>query len=53
MTQVEVAALSTLSAASGPLLLALNKADRYSDDERARLLARLREQPPDWCAPKT
>ncbi len=43
MTQAEVAALSTLSKTQRPLLLALNKADRYSDDERARLLTRLRE----------
>jgi GTPase len=43
MTQAEVAALSTLSKTQRPLLLALNKADRYSDDERERLLARLRE----------
>jgi small GTP-binding protein len=43
MTQVEVAALSTLAQTQRPLLLALNKADRYSDDERERLLARLRE----------
>jgi GTPase len=43
MTQGEVAALSTLSQTQRPLLLVLNKADRYSDDERERLLARLRE----------
>ena len=43
MTQAEVAALSTLSQTQRPLLLALNKADRYSDEERERLLARLRE----------
>jgi len=43
MTQAEVAALSTLSQTQRPLLLALNKADRYSDDERERLLVRLRE----------
>ena len=43
MTQNEVAALSTLAKTQRPLLLALNKADRYSDDERERLLARLRE----------
>ncbi len=43
MTQAEVAALSTLAQTQRPLLLALNKADRYSDDERERLLARLRE----------
>jgi GTP-binding protein Era len=43
MTQAEIAALSILSKTQRPLLLALNKADRYSDDERERLLARLRE----------
>ena len=43
MTSAEIAALSTLSKTQRPLLLALNKADRYTDDERERLLARLRE----------
>lgn len=43
MTQAEVAALSTLAQTRRPLLLALNKADRYTDEERERLLARLRE----------
>ena len=43
MTQSEVAALSTLAKTRRPLLLALNKADRYSDEERERLLARLRQ----------
>src|SRR3984885_2487169 len=43
MTQSEVAALSTLSQTRRPVLLTLNKADRYTDDERDRLLARLRE----------
>jgi GTP-binding protein Era len=43
MTQAEVAALATLAQTQRPLLLALNKSDRYSDDERERLLARLRE----------
>lgn len=43
MTQSEVDALATLAQTRRPLLLALNKADRYSDDERERLLARLRE----------
>jgi GTP-binding protein Era len=43
MTSAEIAALSTLSRTQRPLLLALNKADRYTDDERERLLARLRE----------
>ena len=43
ITQSEVAALSTLWQTRRPVLLALNKADRYTDDERDRLLARLRE----------
>ena len=43
MTQSELAALSTLGKTQRPLLLALNKADRYTADERERLLARLRE----------
>ena len=43
MTQSELAALATLAQTQRPLLLALNKADRYTPDERERLLARLRE----------
>ena len=43
MTQAELGALTTLSKTQRPLLLALNKADRYTDDERERLLLRLRE----------
>lgn len=43
MTQVERDALATLAATERPLLLVLNKADRYDDAERDRLLARLRE----------
>jgi hypothetical protein len=43
MTSAEIAALSTLSKTQRPLLLALNKADRYTDEDRERLLARLRE----------
>jgi len=43
MTSAELAALTTLSRTQRPLLLVLNKADRYTDDERERLLARLRE----------
>jgi GTP-binding protein Era len=43
MTQVERDALATLAATERPLLLVLNKADRYDDVERDRLLARLRE----------
>ena len=43
MTQRERDALQLLARTERPLLLALNKADRYGEDERARLLARLRE----------
>ncbi len=43
MTQSERDALATLARTERPLLLVLNKADRYGDDERARLIARLRE----------
>lgn len=43
MTARERDALALLARTERPLLLALNKADRYSGDERERLLARLRE----------
>ncbi len=43
MTQRERDALQLLARTERPLLLALNKADRYGDDERERLLERLRE----------
>jgi len=43
MTQSELDGLRQLARTQRPLLLALNKADRYSDDERDRLLVRLRE----------
>ncbi len=43
MTQRELDALALLSRTERPLLLALNKADRYGEDERARLLERLCE----------
>jgi len=52
MTQAEVAALSTLSKTQRPLLLVLNKADRYSDDERERLLARLRQHAAGMVRPE-
>jgi GTP-binding protein Era len=52
MTQSEVAALSTLSQTQRPLLLALNKADRYSGDERERLLARLRQHAAGMVRPE-
>jgi GTP-binding protein Era len=43
LTRDERDALHTLAATRRPLLLVLNKADRYSDDERDGLLDRLRE----------
>ncbi len=43
MTQIERDALATLARTERPLLLVLNKADRYDDAERERLLTRLRE----------
>lgn len=42
MTQSERDALATLARTERPVLLALNKADRYSEEETERLLARLR-----------
>lgn len=44
MTQREHDALQLLARTERPLLLALNKGDRYGDDERDRLLERLRER---------
>ena len=44
MTQRERDALATLARTQRPLLLALNKSDRYGDDERDHLLERLRER---------
>jgi small GTP-binding protein len=41
-TQRERDALALLARTDRPLVLALNKADRYTDDERERLLERLR-----------
>ncbi|HEY6894242.1 MAG TPA: GTP-binding protein [Rhodanobacteraceae bacterium] len=43
MTQREVDALALLARTERPLLVALNKADRYGEDERERLIERLRE----------
>ncbi|MBB5209439.1 GTP-binding protein [Chiayiivirga flava] len=43
MTSVEVDALKTLSATQRPIVLALNKADRYTATQRAELRARLVE----------
>jgi small GTP-binding protein len=43
LTRDERDALRTLAATARPLLLVLNKADRYNDEERDGLLERLRE----------
>lgn len=43
LTREERDALRTLASTRRPLLIALNKADRYSDDEREGLLERLRQ----------
>ena len=43
LTRDERDALHTLASTRRPLLVALNKSDRYSDDERDGLLERLRE----------
>ncbi|MGC1549656.1 MAG: GTP-binding protein [Rhodanobacter sp.] len=44
LTRDELDALKTLAATQRPLLLVLNKADRYSTDERQALLGHLRER---------
>lgn len=44
LTRDELDALKTLAATQRPVLLALNKADRYADAERDALLAQLRER---------
>lgn len=43
MTQVEIAALRSLAATRRPLILVLNKSDRYTADERAHLLTALQQ----------
>jgi len=43
MTQVELDALQTLTGLRRPLLVVLNKIDRYSSDERASLLSALQD----------
>ncbi len=43
MTQSEIDALTTLARTNRPLMLVLNKADRYTEEERDRLLDRLRQ----------
>ncbi|WP_440223712.1 DUF697 domain-containing protein [Dokdonella sp. MW10] len=52
MTTRERDALALLARTERPLLLALNKADRYGDDERMRLLQRLREHAQGFVRPE-
>lgn len=52
MTTREREALVQLARTERPLLLALNKADRYDDEELARLLARLREHATSLVQPE-
>ena len=44
LTQAELTALRALAAVGRPLLLVLNKTDRYSEAERTQLRDALREQ---------
>jgi small GTP-binding protein len=44
LTAVELEAMEALATDPRPMLLVLNKSDRYSDDERGRLLERLAER---------
>ena len=44
LTREELDALTTLAQTQRPMLLALNKADRYGDDERRALLEHLRQR---------
>jgi small GTP-binding protein len=52
LTRSESAALTRLCTDRRPVLLVLNKADRYTADERAALLARLREHAAGRIAPE-
>jgi uncharacterized protein (DUF697 family)/GTPase SAR1 family protein len=52
LTAVEVEALRRLAEQQRPLLLALNKADRYSDSERAALRERLLQHSAGLVAPQ-
>lgn len=51
LTRDELDALRTLAATQRPLLLALNKADRYGENERADLLEHLRGKVAGLVAP--
>jgi small GTP-binding protein len=52
LTRQEGDALRTLAGTRRPLLLVLNKADRYGDEEREGLLGRLREHAAGMVAPE-
>ena len=52
LTQVEIDALRTLADSRRPLLLVLNKVDRYSTTEQAQLLAALHEHAGSLVHPK-
>ena len=48
LTRPEVTALESLAARQRPVILALNKADQYTPEERDLLLQRLRERSSAW-----
>lgn len=52
MTQIEVEALQTLTDTRRPLLLVLNKADRYSDGQRSSLIQALLRHAGGLVAPE-
>ena len=52
MTAAETTALRAAAGNGSPILVVLNKSDRYTDTEQADLLARLRERCRDWVDPE-
>lgn len=52
LTALERQAVAELAAQQRPLLIVLNKADRYTANERDHLLARIREHVADWVSPQ-
>jgi len=52
ITDTELAALKLLLAAGRPVLMVLNKADLYTEDETARLLASIRSKTEDLVQPE-
>ncbi|MEL6868176.1 MAG: GTP-binding protein [Pseudomonadota bacterium] len=52
ITDSEFAALTSLAAMAPPVILALNKRDRYSEDELAMLLEAIRARVADLIAPE-